>query len=340
MRGLGWIGSGTGRATLFFAAIVLVTGVRFVGMSVMGDLHARPLQRLESPQDQYLHSSLVSIFVGHTLGAVSPRRMRALSLSVMALALSAVLLYGHRAVPDPAERWTFFRLLALSPLIHVLVFWLGKSDPYLVAGYFLLLLSGNAFVVAALALGMTLTHLEQATVLLAVHGLLHRPRPAVVGGLLAGWLAGLAVHQAYLVQLGLAGSPRVSWLWDHPDVLGRNNLARPYAMLALSFSWFWIPLFAYLRDRRGWTLPLLSGACFAVAMLAMDFTRVFTLVALPLIVHVARELAHEGAGTLRPRLGALTGLGFLQMELAVGRIWDNAWALMLVRRLGVDLRGF
>jgi hypothetical protein len=338
-RGPGWRGRPSTRwAALLFAAIVLVTGVRFVNLSTMGALHARPLERLE-PSEQYLHASLLNIFVGHTFRAWSIPRMRVMYLGALTLALGAILLYGHRAVADPVERWTFFRLLALSPLIHVLVFWLGKSDPYLVSGYFLLLLSGNSVVVGALALGMTLAHLEQATALLAVHALLHRPRPAVLAALLAGWLAGLGAHQVYLGQLGLAGSPRAAWLWERAEHLGRNNLARPYAMLALSFSWFWMPVFAYVRGRREWTPPLLAGACFAMAMLAIDFTRVFTLVALPLIVHVARELAREGGGALRPRLGVLTWLGFLQMELAIGRIWDNAWALMLMRRLGVDLRG-
>lgn len=339
MRGLGPGGSATRRAALLFAAVVLVTGVRFADMSSLGELHARPLQLLDSPRDHYLHSSLVNIFVGHALQAVSPRRIQTLYLGAMALALGAMLLYGHRAVADPAERWTFFRILALSPLIHVLAFWVGKSDPFLVAGYFLLLLSENSLVVGALALGMTLAHLEQATVVLWVHALLHRPRPAVLIPLLGGWLAGLGVHHVYLTELGMAGSPRVSWLADRLEFLGRNNFARPYAMLALSFSWFWIPVLAYLRGRREWPLPLAAGACFLVAALAMDFTRVFTLLSLPLTVHVARGLAREGGGLLVPRLGMLTVLAFLQMELAIGRIWDNAWALMLVKRLGIDLRG-
>lgn len=338
-RGLGR-GSATFSAAFLFAAIVLVTGVRFADVAALGELHARPLQRLDSPRAEYLHSSLVNIFVGHALQAVSPRRIQAFYLGAMALALGAILFYGHRSVADAGERWTFFRLLALSPLIHVLVFWVGKSDPFLVAGYFLLLLFESPVVIAALALGMTLAHLEQATVVLAVHAVLHRARPTVLAPLLVGWLTGFGVHQVYLAELGIVGSPRAAWIAERLGFLGRNNLARPYAMVALSFSWFWIPVLAYLGGRRLRVLPLLMGGCFLVAAFAMDFTRVFTLVSLPLTVYVARGLAREGGGVLAPRLGMLTALAFLQMELAIGRIWDNAWVLMVLERLGVDLRGF
>jgi hypothetical protein len=335
--GGGWA---TRRAALLLVAVVLVTGVRFADFSSLGELHARPFDPLADPRDRYLHASLINIFVGHALGAVSPRRMYVLYLGATALALGLILLYGHRAVRDPDERWAFFRFLALSPLIHVLAFWVGKSDAFLVGAYFLLLLTEQPVVVGALALGMTLAHLEQATVVLAVHALLHRRRPAALVPLLAGWLAGVGVHQVYLAQLGMAGAPRVAWLGERLEYLARNNLVRPYVMLALSFSWFWIPVLAYFTRPRERRVPLLAAGCFLVAALAIDFTRVFTLISLPLTVHVARGLARDGGGgPLAPRLGALTVLAFLQMELAIGRVWDNGWALMLVKRLGINLRG-
>jgi hypothetical protein len=33
----------------------------------------------------------------------------------------------------------------------------------------------------------------------------------------------------------------------------------------------------------------------------------------------------------------LTGLGFLQMEIAIGRIWDNGWTLIIVEALGIRI---
>ena len=77
------------------------------------------------------------------------------------------LLYGHRAIAQPAQRWASFRLLALSPLIHVLVFWMGKSDPFRVMADLFLLLTRDRVAVAGLALAMTLVHPEQAAVVLA-----------------------------------------------------------------------------------------------------------------------------------------------------------------------------
>jgi hypothetical protein len=337
MRRLPWEGGGsaTARAALLFGAIVLVTGVRFADLSQLVALHAQPFRLLDSPQKWFLHGSLLNIFAGHALHVESPLQIRGFYLAATFLAIGAILYYGHRGLADPGERWRFFVLVALSPLLHVLVFWVGKSDAFLVAGYFLLLLARGPLVVGALALGMTLAHQEIATVLLAVHALLHRPRPALLLALVAGWAAGLGVHQVYLAQLGITGSSRVLWAAGRLEAFARSNFARPVAMLALSFSWFWIPVLVFLRERRGWAVPGLAAGCFAVATFGVDFTRVFTVMALPLIVHVARELARAEGGVLQPHFRAFTLLAFVQMELAIGRVWDNGWALMLVRALGI-----
>jgi hypothetical protein len=276
--------------------------------------------------------------VGYLVGAVSPRRVQALAIVAALGAVAAVLAYAHRAIADSEERWTFFRLLALSPLLHVLSFWLGKSDPYLVGSYFLLLLTRHPAGAAVLAMAMTLAHPEQATVILAVHAAMHRPARAWLLAILAGWAAGAGVTQLYLAELGLAGSPRAAWAGQWLEVLLRNNVARPVTMLWLSFSWFWIPVLAYVWARRGTRLLALAGICFVVAASSADFTRVFTLLSLPLTVHVARSLAREGGDALGPWLNRLMPLGFLQMELAIGRVWDNGWAVLLMRALGITVR--
>lgn len=326
------------RGAVLFAAIVLVTGPRFVDVDALAGLYAQPLRLLADPADRYLHSSVGNIVVGSLLGAVSPRRVQALAIAAALAAVAAVLAYGHRAIADPDERWTFFRLLALSPLLHVLAFWLGKSDAYLVGTYFLLLLARHPVVAAVLAMAMTLAHPEQATVVLAVHAAMHRPTRAVLLAMLAGWAAGAGVTQLYLAELGLAGSPRAAWIGQWLEVLIRNNFSRPVTMLWLSFSWFWIPIIAYAWARRRARLLALAGICFVIAASSADFTRVFTLLSLPLTVHVARELARGAGGALGPWVGRLTPLGFLQMELAIGRVWDNGWAVLLVRALGIPVR--
>ena len=331
-------GAATRRGAVLFAAILLVTGPRFVDLNALTRLYAEPFRLLPDPADHYLHASVSGIFVGHLLGAVSPHRAQVLAVAAALVAVAAMLAYGHRAIAEPDERWRFFRLLALSPLLHVLVFWLGKSDPYLVAPYFLLLLARGPAMAGLLAFAMTLAHPEQATVILGVHAVLHRPARGVLLASVGGWAAGIGAEQAYLVQIGLTGSPRARWLAEWGAFLIRSNLVRPVAMLALSFGWFWIPVIVYAWSRRATTTLALAGLCFVIAAAGTDFTRVFTILALPLTVHVARALAREGGGVLAPWLGRLMPLGFLQMELAIGRVWDNGWAVLLARALGIPLR--
>ena len=328
----------TRRGAVLFAAILLVTGPRFVDVDALAALYAEPFRLLGDPADRYLHSSVANIFVGYLVGAVSPHRVQALAIAAALAAAGAVLLYGHRAIAESDERWAFFRLLALSPLLHVLAFWLGKSDPYLVGSYFLLLLARHPAVIAVLAMAMTLAHPEQATVILAVHAAMHRPARAWLLAVLAGWAAGAGMAQLYLAELGLAGSPRAAWVGQWLERLLRNNVARPVTMLWLSFSWFWIPVLAYVWAGRRTRVLALAGICFVIAGSSADFTRVFTLISLPLAVHVARALSREAGGVLGPRLGRLTPLGFLQMELAIGRVWDNGWAVLLMRALGVTVQ--
>jgi hypothetical protein len=331
-------GTATRRGAVLFAAILLVTGPRFVDVDALAALYAEPFRLLGDPADRYLHSSVANVVVGYLVGAVSPHRVQALAIAAALAAVGAVLLYGHRAIAESDERWAFFRLLALSPLLHVLAFWLGKSDPYLVGSYFLLLLARHPAVIAVLAMAMTLAHPEQATVILAVHAAMHRPARAWLLAVLAGWAAGAGMAQLYLAELGLAGSPRAAWVGQWLERLLRNNVARPVTMLWLSFSWFWIPVLAYVWAGRRTRVLALAGICFVIAGSSTDFTRVFTLISLPLAVHVARALSREARGVLGPWLGRLTPLGFLQMELAIGRVWDNGWAVLLMRALGVTVQ--
>jgi hypothetical protein len=332
-RGLPWEGgsSATARGALLFGAVVVVTGVRFVGLPFLVSLHADPLRLLERQDQWFLHGSILNIFVGHALHVVEPLQIQGFYLVASLLAMAALLYYGHRALPDEGPRWTFFLLVALSPVLHVLVFWIGKADPFIVAAYAFLLLTRNPVAAGGLSLAITLSHQEIATILLAVHVALHRPRPATLVGLIAGWAIGLGLHQVYATQIGLAGSFRVGWLWDRPGALARMNFARPLTMAAFSFCWFWAAVLVFLHERRERLIMGLAALCFGVAALALDFTRVFTLMALPLIVYIARELAREEGGALRPWRRSLVLLAFMQMELAQGRVWDNGWALMLVR---------
>jgi len=145
---------------------------------------------------------------------------------VLFRSLVAVILYGRHSLAEAGQRWIFFRLVAVSPLIHVLVFWLGKSDPFLVIAYMLLLVARQPVVVCGLSLVLTLAHPEQATVVLFVHLVLERPGRSLVLVHVLGWAMGLAVGQAYLAQLGLVGSPRVVWLANRLDLLVRANLLR------------------------------------------------------------------------------------------------------------------
>jgi hypothetical protein len=204
-------------------------------------------------------------------------------------------------------------VLAGSPLLFVVLTWIGKSDPFLLGFYLLLVCSKSPLTQALLAMSMIACHRELAAAILVAHAILHGPSRAIAAGGLAG-LAGSFVFTFFLLRAAA-----------HPLT---------YLVASLGPFWLYVARPSALTARR--TVVLAMAA--SLAAVTFDFTRVFIIVSTPLLLVLTREVVDElrNGGVLfwgrRVGLGALALLAFAQIQVAGAKVlWVRGVEWMLTR---------
>jgi hypothetical protein len=224
-------------------------------------------------------------------------------------------------------------VLAGSPLLFVVLTWIGKSDPFLLGFYLLLVCSKSPLTQALLAMSMIACHRELAAAILVAHAILHGPSRAIAAGGLAG-LAGSFVFTFFLLESVPAS--RFEFMLANAAGLLRRAAAHPLTYLVASLGPFWLYVArpSALTARR--TVVLAMAA--SLAAVTFDFTRVFIIVSTPLLLVLTREVVDElrNGGVLfwgrRVGLGALALLAFAQIQVAGAKVlWVRGVEWMLTR---------
>jgi hypothetical protein len=305
------------RTPLAFAlAFLALNGVRGADFPQFRWLTAHPLALIPEAGGQFRHGSPFTFFLGAPLAQLfGPHAAWAL-VTAGGLVLLALALRRFLGRFPSAQAETVWLVLASTPLCAVLTRWLGKSDPYLIA-FYLWLAAGprRPLARAALAAAMVLCHREMATVMLAVH-LFYARRDAapVLCGLAAGH-ALILVYWHLLLPAPPFSRARFAAL-RAPEILG--GFARnPLVHVAAALGWFWRHYAAQLRRWRD-LAPLVL--VIAVAAWTMDFTRVATLCALPIVLHVAARVPAAAPRAAWPLLYLLQP----QIEDG-GVVWGWSW---------------
>jgi hypothetical protein len=223
-------------------------------------------------------------------------------------------------------------VLAGSPLLFVILTWIGKSDTYLLAFYLLLLSTRSPVMQALLAVLMIASHRELALAMLFAHVLL-RGQARPIG---AGVAAGLAGSLGFIyVLLDAVPASRIDFMLANATSLATRVMRHPFTYLIAALGPFWLYLF---RPSALSTARIVVLAMAAVlASLTLDFTRVFVLASAPLLLLLTEEVVDElrtSGGMLfwghRIGLGALTWLAFAQIQVAGAKVfWVRGleWAL-------------
>ena len=207
-----------------------------------------------------------------------------------------------------------------SPLLLILLRWMGKSDPYLVAFYVIMLnVRGHSWATAALALLMVTAHREIGSIML-------------VGGLILGQIAAFPVVFGALVGHSI--------VWGYQSMLDTKPFSRvsfaiyimhtsawktnPISHLILGPGWFWIFIARLVNCSDAPRVLVTLAMCFVAAVATADYTRVFILCAVPLIAYAADRISKEvmqGQGSIRwPALFAV------QAQIEFGdHVRDSLW---------------
>ena len=297
------------------------------------------------PAAAFITGSPTGPLVAHAVGADTTLTYALVHLTALAVAVALLVVMGRRWLGDRTTNLLVVLLFA-SSLSAVLVTWLGQPDPFVLLGLSAIALAAAAppHVQLALAIGggalAGFTSFEQcfaAVAVLAVASWGHdRPgdRAAVLGaavGLVLGRLALAGFHAASDV----ATLSRADWARAHgAELFLERFLANlpAYAFSILGAGWLLVgdagrrlaPL------GRGPAPFVAAGAMvLGVGVIALDQTRVASLVAWPTAVWLVRRAEADDPGGARPRLAAAVLVAAVVVPPVV--IWEgrpviSAWA--------------
>lgn len=268
--------------------------------------------------------------LGQLLYRQLPHSVRVyLLVHLLALGVSFALLLLYLLRRHGIGRGTVAAVVVIaSPVVAVLLLWVGLYDAYSFLVIVLLVTSLRSGFVVQLAAAFVAGFQDFEQVIVGVLLVLllpelsrtvsWRPRPfALFGGLVIGKTA----LEAYLHAVGAPGGSRLSFLLDDPSML-RNTLVTtgqtaPLILMS-ALGGLWVFALPWLTAgwpgwsaQRRWRLVAFSAVWLGSGVLALDHSRVLALVSVPVIVGCAEVVAVRSGG-LRPFL----------------RRWE-AWALLL-----------
>lgn len=322
------------QAVLTVPVFVLLYGWRAIDLSQWRAITAAPFDVTVEPASQFLYASPLTFL----LGAFYQRQGLGFDAAFLVVhgigfLLLAYALYHSLTRLCSQQYWSAGALvLAASPLLLIAVTWIGKSDTYLAALYLLLLSSASRFTQAVLCVLMIACHREIAVAMLIGHALIRGAHPLLIGG----GAAGLALSLLYTHGL-LETVPASRWdyLLANARLVVASVVAHPFAHALATLGPFWLYVMRPSMLATG-RVSILAVAA-VLAAVTLDFTRVFVLVALPLIVQLTQELVdeirHQGAVRLFGYPVPVNWLGllaFLQFQIAGDRLlWirNVTWTL-------------
>lgn len=332
-RPVGWLNDLLSRYPIIIVvAVVAIYGFRREDFSEFSLLTQDPFITHPDKYRQFLHSSPLSLFIGwpltHTFGAHASYMITFLG-GMLFLIWSA-----HYYLSDKSAEHARLTLIVVlsTPLIIVLTRWFGKTDPYLLAFYLLLLRHhGQPIASAVLAALMVCAHKEIGMVMLATDALLrYRVRPPIVIGAAAGY--GLVT--LYLASLSAAPFSRIdlniSFLQQ-----GLVSWARaPVAHVVFALGWFWWFLLGPSRPPNIIRIGVVVATCFALNLTAADFTRDFVLCAFPLIMFTAEHVARNERLSAMAAGGVIPLLFIVQIQMeSFDRVHDVSTTISLEQAL-------
>jgi hypothetical protein len=314
-----------GHGAWFVVAFVIVNGVGTVDFDDFRVLATHPFALHPALGRQFLQSSPLTYLLGAPLAKVVGVTAAYCIVALVGLAIAwygiARWLQRFRA----SETAIVALVLSATPLLLVLTRWLGKSDAFLLGFYlaFAALEPSRRFAKSVLVVGMVLAHREIGTIALVGHVVLfRRDFAAIVIGSAIGHGTIFAYHHAVLPsppESRVAVAERLTA--ETIDAFVRA----PFAHLAVSFNWFWIFL-ATCRARSDAALWMFIAGIVAAAAFALDYTRVVTLCALPIYLHVGERLASAPDSVPRFLRAFPFPLAFvLQFQFELGQVHDFSW---------------
>jgi hypothetical protein len=295
-------------------------------------LSSSPLDLHPDPNRQFLQFSPLPFFLGYPLTRLLGPRTSFVIVFGAGLVFAMWSVYRLAAVRYGSRRDDAMLMMLATPLLIVLTQYIGKSDPYVVGFALLLPTIANPVLQIMTAALLVLSHVEMGLLILgssAVLGLI--PAGVAAAGGAAGFATIYGYHHSLLTAVPVSRAQIGQTLLQSSLEAAATT---PVHHLLLSFGPFWLCVFA------AWPLPwrwrLMCAGTITMAIVTLDFTRVFTLVGLPLAVTVVDAVTAQP----RPPFWApvLPAMSLVQAHMIGGYIYDSRLLQIAGRLFGYDLR--
>ncbi len=297
---------------LTFAIWLLLHGVGLNEYAMFGKITADLTHISVEPSMQFLYSSPFMFALGAMLRPIG----QSLSFVVTygcGLVLMCLMFWRWLQRAHPAQPAALLLFMLWSPLLIVTLHWAGKGDPWLLAFYMLHRSSKHKALQSLWCLLMVLCHREMGSLLVVIECICTRQiRWAALPGLALGHALIWLYHHRVLdaMPVGRIGFLGADWL-----SIPQHNAANVFGFLALSLGCYWVYLAAFARPNWREVATLLI--CFAAALFTLDYTRVFTILALPVILLTLPRGLPKALQWLQKRyaLPMACGLCLLSMQM-------------------------
>jgi len=285
----------------------------------------------------FMRHSPLGPWVVQLVGVPNPTSYVLLHVVVIALALAGMSAWVVTAIPKSGNRFTAFRFLALGPIVAVLVTGIGSYDPWSLLALSLVLWawrSRNKWAITASGIPLGLQHFEQGLVALVALAVVYRfadlPLPRSLKDLpsILWSLIGMAIGKlVLLIALQLNGvdpfAGRSLYLLD-AELLktALTSSANYFPILFYSlFAGLWaLVVFTVTRRqslRQQGVLIAVIGSLFLFSAVTLDHTRVFSLIALPLVALLIVAVSSSTSRRDQQMLRVVEGVAWLAVPILV-----------------------
>lgn len=345
------------------------------GVGFLQDMAAQPFENVlrDQPLKHYLYTSYLGIVIAHVVGAYrNVLAYAGLHLAEMAVLGAAALFWLRSAHGDRVARFAGV-LFVCTPISTVLLTWLGIGDPLVLGLASLLVLARKSLLVFALSLLLGLSHLEQGFVIVALCGI----GPAVFslfsatpGTLSAGSETRFCPSSASpppartrvaAMVLGLACAAvvlnaifwlndfnlqedRISYFWRRGgNEFIQKIMVHPWATLYSLHAVAWpgvigAAILFFHRSRKAFVWFVAANVlCIGIVLCVFDVTRVFSLIAWPVLLVALIELKPLVDAAPKQRVEVILALALVLSAVVPKVMVWNGGVHSTVRKYDVKL---
>ena len=272
------------RAIIFVPVFILLynNGSNFYGLSPV--LYSNPFAEI-SGGEEWIKESPIQFFIGYFINIVV--KDTSITHWIM-IFIGFVYLYTSLFLFDKYcfNGKNISKILFFTPFFLILFTWIGKPDTITIGSlFYLIVFNGNIILGFIFTLILIFSHPQVAFIYFVLIKYLNLYKFKIRHFMLV--VAGYAIYLFYLSQQG-DFQGRYDVISNELDRAFKTIFTNTLGGLISLFMWLWIIIFlsGIIKNKK---FQLSFLLIFSVSFFTIDHTRIFTLLAVPLIIYMSKD---------------------------------------------------